>query len=68
MQKKHDRVDGRSLVHHLRWNTSYMDVPVFLLFWLPIIHAFETVAEFRTYLVDSGLDLENGTNLGFQAG
>ena len=61
MLDRRGRVNGQSLIHHLSWNTSYMEVPVFLLFWLPIIHAFGTVAEFRSFLVESGLDSDDGT-------
>ncbi len=46
-------VKGQSLVHHLQWNKRYMGIPVFLLFWIPIIHAFRTVANFRP-LLDEG--------------
>jgi hypothetical protein len=61
MVDRRGRINGQSLIHHLRWNTSYMEVPVFLLFWLPIIHAFDTVADFRSFLVESGLDSDDGT-------
>lgn len=51
MLDRHGKVRGNSLTFHVRHGKSYLDVPPFLLFWLPVIHAFETVAELRRFVL-----------------
>ena len=51
MLDRRGRVDGSSLTFHVRHGKSYLDIPPFLLFWLPVIHAFETVAELHRFVV-----------------
>jgi hypothetical protein len=51
MLDRHGKVRGNSLTFHMRHGKSYLDVPPFLLFWLPVIHAFETVAELRRFVL-----------------
>ena len=62
MLDRSGRVNGQSLVHYLQWNRRYMGIPVFLLFWVPIIHAFGKVAKVRSFLVENGIDADFGTN------
>ena len=53
MLDRHGTVCGNSLAFHVRRGKSYLDVPPYLLFWLPVIHAFETVAKLRRFISHS---------------
>lgn len=50
MLDERGKVCGSSLTFYVNQGTNYLGIPPFLLFWLPIIHAFREVADLREFV------------------